>query len=428
MSKRKVRIKMGAPVVVAQADLTVRQWGEFQFPTVLERLPDGQLHVSFTQEGHRDSAADYGKPLHHCISHDSGETWLKADEQNLKPIFPGGWSGGGGPALTITPNGDWLLPNRRPSIKADDLQLPKPISEDSHLFMADDFPQELAGWRIFRKPAGSSQWTGEYPEVNIPGALRGVIAADIEVNIVGEIRRIENGILPFPSFDFIYAISDGSLLSPVQFNRRLANGHVQHDLSVGFLSSHDNGHSWELLSIVDYTPDKRNDPTWEAREKLAWHEGFCEPGVTFLPDGSILCLMRTTSGSTIIGPLYWMRSKDNGRTWSAPEIFDDIGVWPRMVTLGNGVTLACYGRPGFHLRASADPSGLDWDERFEVIRPAPNRNNCCWHNMDTCGYGSLLALDDQTALLVYSDFEYPSGPCRVACKTILSRQITTQKA
>ena len=44
-----VEMRLGEPVVAAQAPPSVTQWGPFQFP-VLERLPDGRIPVAYHVE------------------------------------------------------------------------------------------------------------------------------------------------------------------------------------------------------------------------------------------------------------------------------------------------------------------------------------------------------------------------------------------
>jgi len=95
---------------------------------------------------------------------------------------------------------------------------------------------------------------------------------------------------------------------------------------------------------------------------------------------------------------------------------NDRGVLPRMLTLDNGVTLASYGRPGLFVRATADPSGLEWEPRVTVVEPLEQR-------ADTCSYSRLLALDERTALLAYSDFNYPDAQGRKR-KSLLVRTVT----
>ncbi len=160
-------------------------------------------------------------------------------------------------------------------------------------------------------------------------------------------------------------------------------------------------------------PDAAADP------QAALRTGFTEPTVCFMPDGAVLCLLRTTDGEGV-GPLYWARSTDNGQSWSRPAIFDDLGVWPQMVSLKNGVTLAVYGRPGLFLRSTADPAGLHWQERVTVVEPAEN-------DTDTCAYAALLPLSDHTVLLAYSDFNLRSAD-GLRCKGIQVREVAVSKS
>ena len=160
------------------------------------------------------------------------------------------------------------------------------------------------------------------------------------------------------------------------------------------LRSTDSGRTFDLWSEIPYAPDAAVDP------KAATRNGFTEPTVCFLPDGSVLCLMRTTDGGGP-GPLYSARSTDNGKTWSQPAVFDDLGVWPQMLRLKNGVTLAVYGRPGLYVRATADPAGLRWAQRVTIVPPGAIHT-------ETCSYAALLPLSDDRALLAYSDFNLPN--------------------
>ena len=45
---------------------------------------------------------------------------------------------------------------------------------------------------------------------------------------------------------------------------------------------------------------------------------------------------------------------------------------------------------------------------------------------DTCSYAGLLALDDRTALLVYTDFNWPDAK-GVKRKTVLARTVTAKR-
>lgn len=159
--------------------------------------------------------------------------------------------------------------------------------------------------------------------------------------------------------------------------------------------STDNGRTWTFFSqvLVDeksYNPDP-------------CYEGFCEPYMKLMPDGSVIILMRTGGGlwDRAEGvPLYIVRSEDGCKTWSTPKRFDKMGVFPQLFTYRCGVTIATYGRPGMALRATSDPSGREWNDPIEI----PLSDGPEWRS---CYYTNLLELDDTTALLIYSDFHRP---------------------
>ena len=111
-------------------------------------------------------------------------------------------------------------------------------------------------------------------------------------------------------------------------------------------------------------------------------------------DGSVVMLMRTGEDQ----PCYMVRSTDNCQTWSKPQKFDEVGVFPQIISLGCGVTLASYGRPGMFLRSTSDPSGLTWKDSIEIemsgkLKEGTNRWNSCY-------YTYFLPLDDHTVLWV----------------------------
>jgi hypothetical protein len=99
-------------------------------------------------------------------------------------------------------------------------------------------------------------------------------------------------------------------------------------------------------------------------------------------------------------------------TWCDPIAFDDRGVWPQLLTLKCGVTLASYGRPGFFIRATKDPACLRWEERIRLVEDGTKKNK------STCSYSDMIALDDCTAALVYTDFTHKDEN-GVARKTVM---------
>ncbi len=384
MSPYQPRITLGQPAIVSQGPVSLRDWGPWQFPSI-ERLVDGRLHVSFHIEA--DSAKAYGLPVGHAVSADNGNTW-----QTLPEIPPGS----GMPCA----NGDGLRAIALRSLPLSGLVMPQPVATFKHsygstfiLYNLADLPHDLrAGWRFARVPAGTTDCSEETAQVNISN----------------EIRWAAEGVLAFPWMWRMRAAPDGSLWGLMYgFVPSKSNGAVKG--SAQFLRSTDSGHTWDVQSEIPYQGDATADPRWDV-----W-DGFGEPNVGFLPDGSMICLLRTTDGHGI-GPLYSAYSRDNGKTWTTPRVFDDRGVWPAIVELKNGVTLASYGRTGLFVRATSDPTGRVWADKVAVVEALA-------YQTDTCSYSDLIALDDHTALIAYSNFTWPNQDGK-PCKTIMVRTIT----
>jgi hypothetical protein len=393
-SKTPVGIELGEPVAVALAPPEVRGWGPYQFPA-LSRLLDGRIQVSFHVEA--DSARAYGLPPTRAVSADEGQTWTLLPRETAAAGSAAVWD-----VSVPLPNGDRLKVKTLRSRKTSELRLPeKPFAQSisyGHIisvYRLEDLPAECAaGWIVERLPAGQAQWREERATVRLPG----------------EVREVTEGVMWFPWLSPQMVVApDGALWSVNYTIRRVVGGRFQEKHRVTVLRSTDDGRNWDIWSEIPYTADAAADPKADKRD------GFTEPHVCFMPDGSALVLMRTTDGAGP-GPLYWSRSTDGGKTWLRPAVFDDLGVWPQMLRLKNGVTLAVYGRPGLYIRATTDPAGLQWEKRVTVVAPGKI-------STETCSYASLLPLNDHTALLAYSDFNLRNAEGK-RCKGIQVRRVS----
>ena len=386
------QLELSEPVTVAMAPPEVKGWGPYQFPG-LERLPDGRIQLSFHVEA--DSAQAYGLPPARAVSADDGRTWRLLPREKADSGTAASWQS---PPLRL-PNGDLVWAQQQRPLKAKDLKLPeKPFGQFisyGHTFdwyRVQDLPPECAdGWILRRLPAGAAQAREERANVRLPG----------------EMRCVTEGVLPRPWLQTLFLAPDGAIWA-VQYDTRLVSGTLKKHWWPMILRSTDSGRTFDLWSEIPYSPDAAADP------KAATRNGFTEPTVCFLADGSVLCLMRTTDGGGP-GPLYFARSTDNGKTWSQPAVFDDLGVWPQLLRLKNGVTLAVYGRPGLYVRATADPAGLRWAQRVTVVPPGAI-------GTETCSYAALLPLSDDRALLAYSDFNLHNAEGQ-RCKGIRVREV-----
>ncbi|MFP4250376.1 MAG: sialidase family protein [Armatimonadota bacterium] len=121
------------------------------------------------------------------------------------------------------------------------------------------------------------------------------------------------------------------------------------------MRSEDGGRHWEYHATVGYDPEIGT-------------EGYCEPVMKLLPDGRLICLLRTGGDNRpyhLDNPLMVTWSEDGGLTWSEPVRTGFEGVAPDLVVMEEG-TLACTtGRPGAWLLLSAD-GGRTWTDAFSI--------------------------------------------------------------
>lgn len=387
MQKRSLVLK--DPVVVAQAGPELKGWGPYQFPFI-ERLADGALHVTYHL--HADSATAYGLSQGHALSRDEGRSW--------QPIGDPPTTGG-----LLLPNGDRVLAAADRSTPVAQLSLPEPIASthatyvDYDYYAAESLPPALArAWPLLRCPKGSNEWQREWATVKFEKAA--------------DVRAVTEKVFVVPFFEHnrMHVASDGSLRATLYAMPQLARrNHVLRTFLTVLVSSRDEGRTWREIGTIPYAPEIAADPLWDHRD------GFSEPQVGEMPDGSLLMLLRTDDGNGP-GPMYSARSEDGGTTWGRPRLFDARGVWPQIVALQCGVTLATYGRPGLFVRATSDPKGLAWDERLVLMPDAPS------NDPNTCSYSGLIALDERRAMVIYSDSRFPNAQGQL-CKTILSREI-----
>ena len=402
-----MKLNISDPIVVSRGpDSRTTGWGPYQFPA-LTLLPDGRILCSHSVGA--DSCSEYGKKATgNChISEDGGKTWTPVNQDDF--------------ALTrgiLLPNGDRIRNASHRSI---------PVSEEmdfgvfagfvkrkaQNCYRVDSISEDLCAhtWNLARVKAGSDK-----EEIH-----------PVKLNWDNQIIRVCQGYLVQPINMGVFRVGPDGTLWTTHYD--IGNGPEDNKFS-GYLANYllkstDNGYTWDLAQYLPYEPEKIPHP-----DAGDW-EGWGENNMAFNPDGSIIRLIRT-NGSGAKGPgfLYITRSEDNGNTWSEPEIFDKLGVWPRLVTLKCGVTIASYGRPGFFVRATDDPACKQWEDPIELIHvdydPTKRIIDRNMLAQKTCSYSDIIALDDHTALLAHSDFtiEDENGVPR---KTIVVRHITVEQ-
>ena len=393
---KNLSMEIGDPVVVLQGGTWDEcGWGPYQFPT-LSRTRNGFIRYTCNGPAARDDIDGYeGEALPFGrISEDGGDTWrelTQADEPCGAPLpdgkeyirpknknaFTAPWLEKytpDAPAEGLTPYGgempDMYYADKIPEYPKN----PEAYLYDTKTGVTESFPMTIH-WpylsvQAFRRKTG----TLVYPMEMLMGMMGHVMADPDGTLFFATYTRGFSGVTGKPAWLYL----------------------------VDVLRSDDGGRTWDWQSEVLTTPEY--DP------HLPGFEGFCEPYIERMTDGSVIMLMRTGSGC----PSYIVRSTDNCKTWSKPEKFDEIGVLPQLLRLACGVTLSTYGRPGVFLRATDDEKGLLWEE--------PVSFDVSGNGYDSCCYTSLLALDDTTALAAYSHFRYPDKN-GVPVKTLLVRKI-----
>lgn len=376
-----VTLKIDDPVIAIMGPESTVGWGPCQFPA-LHKMPDGRLVIKYHIG--QDSCEEYGKGNGWLISDDNGTSWREVSPEE-KPVVIG-FSG------TKLPNGKYIRSITPPNYPVDkDFYKTCPnrerVGQDSSrgwALPAEELPQDLfpMGWQYGIYDPATGEDETYFCNLDYPGM-------NIHFLDTGSLVR------PFP-YDNLCVAPDGTLWQATYHVGRNPETleHTAPYSACYFFQSLDEGKSFKLKSWIQYTDEFPNE---FPNDFIL--EGFDEPYLSFLPDGSMVTLIRSGVGT----PSYIAHSYDGGNTWTKPERFDRIGVFPQLLTLDCGVTLASYGRSGVFLRATDDPHGKDWDAPIETLPFIPFDGTWTW-GCDSCSYTSLIPLDERTAMLVYSDF------------------------
>lgn len=156
------------------------------------------------------------------------------------------------------------------------------------------------------------------------------------------------------------------------------------------IRSADDGANWDYLSTIAF------DPNAGRERQGVGYEGFCEPVLTRVKDGSLLAVMRTGAFEN----MFQTRSLDEGKTWSPPENMGLKSVDPDLCLMRNGWLACTYGRPGLFITFSPDGCGYSWTAPqlvFSGPRVHGRENSTCYSGVREIADGRLLVVYDENA-------------------------------
>lgn len=408
---------LGEPRVVFDSKRTYRElgWGPYQF-TQLRRTTAGEVYYSW--ELGNDKIEDYVELEDHssAISPD-GEHWTVPAPASAIPIYEqarfsdGRFFGGFAPEEQGIRASDWIG-------KYEDQKIPvrgKSVYGElfGELYYADgvkEFPMECTTVKVDPSTGEEERIRSRIIWKHAPMLVYSTgkgerFAATYGRNFAIQSRSVisKNGSL------FLCMYFSG--VDPV-------TGEItkySHTDGAFVFRSDDDGATWVAQSRVEVTDEVVDHIQKTHADHIKDFEGFSEPRMGFLPDGGLAMILRT--GSKM--PSYIVYSYDEGKSWSKPKLFDRLGVFPSILTLGCGVTVASYGRLGVFLRMTDDPSAKEWDDPMTIELTVDQTDK----KFRSCSYTGLLPLSDTSFLLSWSDFHYPSKDGRQT-KTLLVRKVT----
>ena len=395
-------VTLSAPTVVFQGEEDDQVWGHHQFPS-LRRTAGGMIIASWAYGEDKVGGKNTGFSK---ISVNGGKSWVpNTGGNNAEPTllmsngkYFAGFRSYGTPASTHLKEFTPVVFEGGPSYQLRTMYFAEdvadhPKSKELHLtdFYINEYDPET-------KTTTAVPVTVNWPYAPI-------------ISFTGDFIYSLSGWFGL-SGDNVIVAEDGTLYTCIygpgfdSFADSKEAAMTDYALSCLFhvfvFASKDCGRTWDLTAQL--TPGEEcPDPV----------EGYCEPKMIQMPDGSFFMLMRTGSNN----PMYVTRSTD-GYTWTTPEVFDDIGVLPQLAKFECGVTVATYGRPYLRVAVTDDPAGAVWEDPIEIPLAGPKDG----YNQ-SCFYTDMLQLDANTILFIYTSFRYPNRN-GVGVRTILTRTIT----
>ncbi len=406
-------LEFEAPTVVYYGKETDTEWGQHTFPG-LTRMSDGTIRISWHYGEDRvgGSATWFQK-----ATPNGGKSWVPAAGNTQKEMS------------LLMADGDCFagFVSAGTTTKFSTSKYTPAVTWGSYKrFFAADFAGDEQAENYNIISLKSSIYDAETRTVSTVDSTLNWPWAPVTVH-PGNITYTVSGVFGLSGANII-ATDDGSLYTVLYCGgfdsdaktreEAIANIDDPSKSNVYVFESTDSGRTWNYISQILSTAERRAKSVEFAGTTNA-DEGYSEPRMIEMPDGSFFMLLRTGSART----MFWSRSTDRGRTWSEPEVFDHCGVLPALLQLDCGVTIASYGRPCLYLRGTTDPTGLTWADHVEIpLCSSDLPIDGTKYMQKSCFYTGMAALDENSFLLSFTDFQYPNKD-GVPVHTVLTRRV-----
>ncbi len=383
-----MNVEIEEAVLVSESVAGETRWGFHQFPA-LNRMPDGRILLMYADA--EDASETHGDPAPAYISADEGKSWtpMSDDLQPVRPhysisqLFEG--------AFLIVPSIHYL------DIEKAGISLPEPAATGNtygtvYSYRCSDLP--LAAQDYFRQ-LQAVRWCPRkeiWEETSVDFDTNGLLAFRREGSCVLPRTFFERPLLQYKN-ELLYADYRG------RFARE--DGSVAGKGFTSLMVSTDNGRSFQRRSTVAMDPEDK--------------DLMGEPQLTATADGRLACVVRRSDQDQKPMGICW--SEDSGHTWTPVKDLFEFGVWPCVQLLGNGTLVLSYGRPGVHLAFDFEGNGEQWTHQETLIEGDHKERM-----RHSCGYTSLLSIDDDSLLMAYSDFAQINKNGE-SCKSIFVRRI-----
>lgn len=426
-----MNITLNDPILVALSppqygeDPAGRWWGFFQFPD-LWRGNDGVLYLAVNVGA--DSAAGRHEPTQFFRSRDGGGTWQRVafDATDRSPeiiTMPDGRQVAFGRERYLYHLAELSPDAGRASIDVATLGL-MPVTgpfrggykvNEYLVYRYGDIPAAHRRFPLAIRASADATWAETSGVLDCPELCLPVLTRAMWWDEAGreEWREFPPRLKP-PAPREVTVLPDGTLLWALDSQHPEVGRHCG---MVSCLASSDAGRTWTRRGGI---ADGR-DWSWGATNETA---------LARMPDGDLLCVIRTKN-SNEAGDTHYLaaaRSADGGRTWTMLPPLAEFSVTPHLLVLANGAVAVVYGRPGVHVKASAD-SGRTWGAAAAVVGPTEkellDRPLDEWwairHDF-SCANTSVVVTGPDRFLVAYSDFQHRNASGQ-RCKAICVREV-----